>query len=151
MSWCNISCLSFILSLCVRCSSSYNQVWKEAMSELSRLLAEELPPVPPPPQRDRVVFFQQLATLYVRYVQVFRQLEEAHNMLVHPQKRRLILLLLKGVMGRVLELKYEMVEKEFSEYHYVDDILHALKLTPVSFCFLKIGLFSFHTLYIYCW
>ncbi|XP_032429162.1 dynein regulatory complex protein 11 [Xiphophorus hellerii] len=110
--------------------SSYNQVWKEAMSELSRLLAEELPPVPPPPQRDRVVFFQQLATLYVRYVQVFRQLEEAHNMLVHPQKRRLILLLLKGVMGRVLELKYEMVEKEFSEYHYVDDILHALKLTP---------------------
>ncbi|XP_023195833.1 IQ and AAA domain-containing protein 1 isoform X2 [Xiphophorus maculatus] len=112
--------------------SSYNQVWKEAMSELSRLLAEELPPVPPPPQRDRVVFFQQLATLYVRYVQVFRQLEEAHNMLVHPQKRRLILLLLKGVMGRVLELKYEMVEKEFSEYHYVDDILHALKLTPTS-------------------
>ncbi|XP_014901217.1 IQ and AAA domain-containing protein 1 isoform X1 [Poecilia latipinna] len=109
---------------------SYNQVWKDAMSELSSLLAEELPPVPIPPQRDRVVFFQRLATLYVRYVQVFRQLEEAHNMLVHPQKRRLILLLLKGVMGRVLELKYEMVEKEFSEYHYVDDILHALKLTP---------------------
>lgn len=36
-------------------------------------------------------------------------------------------------MGRVLELKNEMVEKEFSEYHYMDDVLHDLKLTPVSF------------------
>ncbi|PWA20964.1 hypothetical protein CCH79_00007109 [Gambusia affinis] len=124
----------FSMNYCINAAllSSYNQVWKDAMSELSNLLSEELPPEPPPPQRDRVVFFQRLATLYVRYVQVFRRLEEAHNMLVHPQKRRLILLLLKGVMGRVLELKYEMVEKEFSEYHYVDDILHALKLTPVK-------------------
>ncbi|KAM4574468.1 dynein regulatory complex protein 11 isoform 2-T2 [Fundulus diaphanus] len=110
----------------------YNQIWKDAMSELSYLLAEELPPEPPPPQRDRVVFFQQLATLYVRYLQVFRQLEEAHNLLVHPQKRRLIRVILNGVMGRLLELKNEMVEKEFSEYHYVDDVLHALKLTPAA-------------------
>uniref|UniRef100_A0A3Q2P1Z8 IQ and AAA domain-containing protein 1 n=1 Tax=Fundulus heteroclitus TaxID=8078 RepID=A0A3Q2P1Z8_FUNHE len=111
---------------------SYNHIWKDAMSELSRLLAEELPPEPPPPQRDRVVFFQQLATLYVRYLQVFRQLEEAHNLLVHPQKRRLVRVILNGVMGRLLELKNEMVEKEFSEYHYVDDVLHALKLTPAA-------------------
>lgn len=111
---------------------SYNGIWKDAMAELSRLLAEELPPEPLPPQRDRVVFFQRLATLYVRYIQVFRQLEEANNLLVHPQKRRLIRVILNGVMGRVLELKNEMVEKEFSEYHYVDDVLHALKLTPVS-------------------
>ncbi|KAM4738665.1 dynein regulatory complex protein 11 isoform 2-T2 [Anableps anableps] len=102
------------------------------MLELSHLLAEELPPEPLPPQRDRVVFFQRLATLYVRYVQVFRQLEQAHNQLVHPQKRQLIRVILNGVMGRVLELKNEMVEKEFSEYHFVDDVLHALKLSPAA-------------------
>ncbi|XP_038128064.1 dynein regulatory complex protein 11 [Cyprinodon tularosa] len=112
--------------------SSYSQMWKEAMLELSHLLAEELPPEPPPPQRDRLVFFQQLATLYVRYIQVFRQLEEAHNGLVHPQKRRLIRVILNGVMGRILELKNDMVETEFSEYHYVNDVLHALKLTPAE-------------------
>ncbi|XP_073765644.1 uncharacterized protein isoform X3 [Danio rerio] len=33
-------------------------------------------------------------------------------------------------MGRVLELKNEMVEKEFSEYHYMDDVIQDLKLTP---------------------
>lgn len=35
-------------------------------------------------------------------------------------------------MGRILEIKNEMVEKEFSEYHYMDDIIQDLKLTPVS-------------------
>lgn len=71
--------------------------------------------------------------LYVRYIQVFRQLEEVYDLVVHPQKRRVIGTILDAVMGRVLELKNEMVEKEFSEYHYMDDVLHDLKLTPVSF------------------
>ena len=35
-------------------------------------------------------------------------------------------------MGRILELKNEMVVLEFSEYHYFDDVLSDLKLTPVS-------------------
>ena len=34
--------------------------------------------------------------------------------------------------GRVLELKNEMVNLEFSEFHYFDDVLSDLKLTPVS-------------------
>jgi hypothetical protein len=34
-------------------------------------------------------------------------------------------------MGRILELKHEMVNLEFSEYHYFDDVLSDLKLTPV--------------------
>lgn len=79
-----------------------------------------------------MVFFQRLATLYVRYVQIFRHLEEAYDQSVHPQKRRVIRQVLEGVMGRILEIKNEMVEKEFSEYHYMDDIIQDLKLTPVS-------------------
>uniref|UniRef100_A0A4W5LSZ3 Uncharacterized protein n=1 Tax=Hucho hucho TaxID=62062 RepID=A0A4W5LSZ3_9TELE len=38
--------------------------------------------------------------------------------------------MLDGVMGRLLELKNEMVELEFSEFHYFDDVLQDLKLTP---------------------
>lgn len=78
------------------------------------------------------MFFQRLAMLYIRYLQVFRQLDKVYDQVVHPQKRRVIRVILEGVMGRVLELKNEMVEKEFSEYHYMDDVLHDLKLTPVS-------------------
>ncbi len=112
--------------------STYNTLWSEAHEELSCLLDEELPEEPLRPERDRVVFFQRLATFYVRYVQIFRQLEEAYDQSVHPQKRRAIRQVLDSVIGRVLELKNEMVEKEFSEYHYMDDIIQDLKLTPVS-------------------
>ncbi|KAM9385811.1 dynein regulatory complex protein 11 [Pholidichthys leucotaenia] len=111
---------------------TYNHLWADAQLELSRLLAEELPAEPPRPEKDRVVFFQRLAMLYVRYIQIFRQLVKAHDLMVHPQKRRFIRVILEGVMGRVLELKNEMVEKEFSEYHYMDDVLHDLKLTPAA-------------------
>ncbi|KAK1897172.1 Dynein regulatory complex protein 11 [Dissostichus eleginoides] len=108
----------------------YNELWADAQLALSRLLTEELPAEPPHPEKDRVVFFQRLAMLYVRYIQIFRQLEEVYDQVVHPQKRRVVRAILDGVIGRVLELKNEMVEKEFSEYHYMDDVLHDLKLTP---------------------
>ncbi|XP_072536868.1 dynein regulatory complex protein 11 isoform X2 [Salminus brasiliensis] len=110
--------------------STYSKLWSEAQEELSSLLTQELPAEPLRPERDRVVFFQRLATLYVRYVQIFRQLEEAFDQIVQPQKRRVIREVLDGVMGRVLELKNEMVEKEYSEYHYMDDVIQDLKLTP---------------------
>ncbi|KAK7889480.1 hypothetical protein WMY93_025040 [Mugilogobius chulae] len=109
---------------------TYNQLWADAQSELTQLLAAELPPEPLRPEKDRVVFFQRLAVLYVRYLQVFRDLEVAYDQVVHPQKRVVIRANLDGVIGRLLELKNEMVEKEFSEYHYMDDVLHDLKLTP---------------------
>ncbi|KAF4072664.1 hypothetical protein AMELA_G00265580 [Ameiurus melas] len=109
--------------------SSYNKLWTEAHEELGDLLSQELPSEPLRPEKDRVVFFQRLVTLYVRYVRIFRQLEEVYDQNIHPQKRRLIRVVLDGVMGRVIELKNEMVEKEYSEYHYMDDVIQDLKLT----------------------
>ncbi|XP_026882038.2 dynein regulatory complex protein 11 [Electrophorus electricus] len=110
--------------------STYNKLWRDAQEGLSSLLSEEVPPESSRPERDRVVFFQRLASLYVRYTQIFRRLEEAYDQIAHPQKRRLIRGLLDATMGRVLELKNEMVEKEFSEFHYMDDVILDLKLTP---------------------
>uniref|UniRef100_A0A8D0CG35 Zgc:153738 n=1 Tax=Scleropages formosus TaxID=113540 RepID=A0A8D0CG35_SCLFO len=114
-------------------SSTYNKVWAEAQKELEdNLLPEELSAQVLRPEKDRVVFVQRLATLFVGYVQVFRQLEEAYDQVVHPQKRRLIREVLDGVMGRLIELKSEMVEKELSEYHYMDDVIQDLNLTPMD-------------------
>lgn len=73
--------------------------------------------------------------LYVRYVQILRKLEEVYDQVVHPQKRMDIRVILDSVMGRIMELKNEMVDKEFSEYHYVDDVVQDLKLRPVRFIF----------------
>ena len=82
--------------------------------------------------QDRLAAFQLLATMYIKYIQIFRRLEQSYDQVVHPQKRRVLRHVLDGTMGRILELKNEMVGLEFSEFHYFDDVLSDLKLTPVS-------------------
>ncbi|XP_051855080.1 dynein regulatory complex protein 11 isoform X1 [Antechinus flavipes] len=110
-------------------NATYNKMWGEAQEALNSLLEGESEKALEPPQ-DQVVIFQMLATFYVKYVQIFRNLENVYDQMVHPQKRILIREVLDAVMGRILELKNEMVELEFSEFHYFDDILQDLKLGP---------------------
>uniref|UniRef100_A0A8C0H1G8 IQ motif containing with AAA domain 1 like n=1 Tax=Chelonoidis abingdonii TaxID=106734 RepID=A0A8C0H1G8_CHEAB len=116
---------------CPDLSSTYMRMWLESQAALKELLAQELPSQPPRPEKDQRLFFHMLATLFLRYTQILRCLETCYDQMVHPQKRRVLQHMLDGVMGRVLELKNEMVETEFSEYHYMDDVLQDLKLTPV--------------------
>ena len=70
--------------------------------------------------------------MYVKYVQSFRRLEECYDQITHAQKRRILRHVLDGVMGRLIELKHEMIQLEYSEYHFLDDVLQDLKLTPVN-------------------
>ncbi|MEE6490852.1 hypothetical protein FKM82_016033 [Ascaphus truei] len=110
----------------------YNKIWVETQQALGQLLQQEMPAVPPKPEKDRMAAAQQLGTLYIRYVQIFRNLELAYDQMTHPQKRRVVRTLLDGVMGRILELKNELVELEISEFQYFDDILQDLKMGPES-------------------
>ncbi|KAJ8410584.1 hypothetical protein AAFF_G00194880 [Aldrovandia affinis] len=110
--------------------STYGRMWAAAQGALEDMLEEELPAVPPRPRKDRLLVFQGLATFYVKYLQILRGLEAVYDQMVHPQKRRVVRHVLDGVTGRLLELKNEMVELEFSEFHYYDDVLQDLKLTP---------------------
>ncbi|XP_066521555.1 dynein regulatory complex protein 11 isoform X2 [Hoplias malabaricus] len=110
--------------------SLYSRIWAEAQGALGDLLEDEIPPEQLRPQKDRLQVFQTLATFYLRYLHIFRRLEEVYDQIVHPQKRRAVRHVLEGVMGRLVELKNEMVELEFSEFHYFDDMLQDLKMTP---------------------
>ncbi|KAK2108208.1 hypothetical protein P7K49_013373 [Saguinus oedipus] len=107
----------------------YDKIWHQTQEALSALLDKESQKMIEP-QRNQVFIFQTLATFYIKYVQIFRNLENVYDQIIHPQKRILIRKVLDGVMGRVLELKNEMVELELTEFHYFDDILQDLKLTP---------------------
>ena len=73
--------------------------------------------------RERAEARVQLADLYVRYIDVANKLEECYDQVVQPQKRPLLKRLLDSALGRVLELKHELVEVELSEYNYCDDAL----------------------------
>ncbi|XP_028924517.1 dynein regulatory complex protein 11 [Ornithorhynchus anatinus] len=107
----------------------YNKMWQEAQEALSSLLERESEKSLPH-RKDHGFIFQMIATFFIKYVQIFRGLEAAYDQIVHPQKRLIIRQVLDGVMGRILELKNEMVELEYSEFHYFDDILQDLKLAP---------------------
>ncbi|XP_039351904.1 dynein regulatory complex protein 11 isoform X1 [Mauremys reevesii] len=110
--------------------TTYNKMWAEAQEALNGLLQREIEDKSLKPQKDRITVFQTLATFYIKYVQIFCNLETVYDQIVHPQKRLVIRQVLEGVMGRILELKNEMVELENSEFHYFDDILQDLKLSP---------------------
>nr|XP_060639927.1 dynein regulatory complex protein 11 isoform X1 [Anolis sagrei ordinatus] len=110
--------------------NTYNKIWADAQESLNSLLQKEIEEKSQRPLKDRLVVFQMLATFYIKYVQIFRNLEAAYDQIVHPQKRLIIRQMLDGVMGRILELKNEMVGLDYSEYHYFDDILQDLKLSP---------------------
>ncbi|KAG9332190.1 hypothetical protein JZ751_015553 [Albula glossodonta] len=110
--------------------STYNKLWASAQAKLQDLLSEEQLAQSLPPEPSKTAFSQRLNTFYVRYVRVYRQLEEAYDQMVHVQRRQVVREALDGVMGRILELKRAMAEGDWSEYHYMDDILQDLKLTP---------------------
>lgn len=144
---CAVLCVLHLACFDKMSNASYNFKWEEAMAELhEQVHVETLPtpangvaePVPPP---DPLVAFQHYGQLYVRYMQIFKKLEECYDCMVHPQKRMDVLKVLKIVMTRVVELKHRLVkwnptnpdvgEPPFPwEYIDLDEILVDLKLPP---------------------
>lgn len=133
---------------------TYDMMWAEAMADLNEQIhiedhtmgvPEGQEPPPPPPPASILEAFQHFACLYIKYMQIFKRLEECYDAMVHPQKRIDVKNALEVVMCRVLELKHLLVkwnppnpdvkdpeaERAFPwEYVNLDDILVDLKLPP---------------------
>ncbi|NXO07276.1 DRC11 protein, partial [Oriolus oriolus] len=110
-------------------SSTYVKLWADTQRELDIMLQREREELLQP-QEDREKVMKMLATAYIQYLDIFRNLEEAHDHLIHQQKRAAVQQVLDGVMGRILEIKKEMVALEKSECHHMEDILMDLKRVP---------------------
>ena len=132
-------------------TSTYDNLWNEAMGELSEQLhVEGVDEVEEntggDQQREVTIFqaFQHFACLYIKYLQIFRKLEYCYDCMVHPQKRIAVKNVLELVIRRILELKTALVkwnppnsylkipqgpEEPFPwEYVHLDDILVDLKM-----------------------
>lgn len=62
-----------------------------------------------------------LSELRVRYTILLEKLDVVYDQLLQPQKRLIIKRLLEGCLGRLLELKHELVELHLSDYSYDDE------------------------------
>ena len=117
-------------------SMTFDLQWKESMVELldqlelwdpesSDLAREQLAAA------DESERFQQYATLYIRYLQIFRRLNESYDQTVHPQKRMDIKKTLEAVMGRVIEVKETLISlRQGVNFINLDDVLVDMKLSP---------------------
>ncbi|NXJ26817.1 DRC11 protein, partial [Dicrurus megarhynchus] len=110
-------------------TSTYVKLWADTQRELDIMLQREREEFLQP-EEDREKVMKMLATAYIQYLEIFRNLEEAHDHLIHQQKRAAVRQVLDGVIGRILEIKKEMVALEKSECHRMDDILMDLQRVP---------------------
>lgn len=81
-------------------------------------------------QKDRKKAHDIVAALYVRYIVASNKLERCYDQVIQPQKRQLIKRSLNATLGRVLELKHELVNIDLSEHSYYDDVLIECGVTP---------------------
>ncbi|NWR37323.1 DRC11 protein, partial [Tachuris rubrigastra] len=106
-------------------TSTYCKMWADAQKDLDILLQKERGEfLQPEMNLDKVS--KMLATSYIQYMEIFRKLAAAYDHLIHQQKRAAIRPVLDSVMGRILEIKKEMVKLDNSECHYLNDILMEL-------------------------
>ena len=87
-------------------------------------------------KRTDYEWFQYYGALYLRYLEVYRELEDSFDQMVHPQKRVLMQEMLDNVIVRMCELKQNVIRfsthtpNPQTDYVNLDDILMELKLTP---------------------
>ena len=59
--------------------AAYNIQWADAQTDINDLLEIEVPAEPAKPEHDRIAVFQHLAVMYIKYIQIFRKLEECYD------------------------------------------------------------------------
>ena len=104
---------------------TYDLLWRETMRDLLDMLELD-----PPTDEDEDEAFQHFSYLYIKYVQIFKNLEDCYDQHVHPQKRLDVKEVLEAVMGRMLEIKQYLTNLSGLKFIHFDDILVDLKLIP---------------------
>ncbi|KAL1518041.1 hypothetical protein ABEB36_001727 [Hypothenemus hampei] len=104
----------------------YDEEFQKIQDYLSSTLSSEPGPTDRREQRSL------LGTLYLRYISIANRMNICLDQMVQPQKRILLRKLLEGTLGRILELKSDLVEADLNEYTHCGDILEKLGCTPME-------------------
>ena len=111
-------------------NTTYDEIWKDAQNSLEDVVLSDSCLQGAKPQKDRKKLHRSIAELYIRYIVIANKLELCYDQMLQPQKRLLIRKLLDCTVGRVIELKHELVEVDLCEHSYYDDILLKHEITP---------------------
>merc|ERR1712066_1137175 len=109
---------------------TYNQLWFKTQQDIQKVLDNENTVLIGRAEKDRELAYKAVSKLYLQYVKIFRTLDSCYDQMVHPQKRLLLRKLLDSTIGRILELKHDLVNLDSLEYSYHDVTMAELGLTP---------------------
>jgi hypothetical protein len=119
---------------------AYQMQWSEAMNDLQEQVKVEQVPKEKneagvenceewPPEE----FFQHFACLYIKYIEIYKKLEECYDQMVQPQKRATIKPVLEATMSRIALIKKDLADynpRRGSIYVHLDQLLFDLKYDP---------------------
>ncbi len=110
-------------------------LWTNTPINLSRLLISEISG--PKSFDSKRQANDYVRRLFVQYNDILRKFDEIYQILIHPQKRLIIRILLDGIVGRLVELKQEMIKFDSCEYTYFEDLALDQNKTLVKndYCF----------------
>jgi len=95
-------------------------LWANTQIKLSRLLTSEISG--PKDFDSKRQANDYVRRLFVKYNDIMKKLDEIYETLIHPQKRLILRILLDGIVGRLVELKQEMIKINICEYTYFEDL-----------------------------
>eukprot|EP01064_Diplonema_japonicum_P008728 TRINITY_DN16126_c0_g1_i1.p1 TRINITY_DN16126_c0_g1~~TRINITY_DN16126_c0_g1_i1.p1 ORF type:complete len:950 (+),score=196.86 TRINITY_DN16126_c0_g1_i1:58-2850(+) len=108
---------------------TYEEQLREAMVELREQLECDMGFADGKTVFDSEFLLQNYGPLYIKYLMVMRKLENCYDQLLHPQKRADVRVVLDATIGRMLEIKKNLVH-HCGDYINYDDVLIDLKLVP---------------------
>lgn len=108
----------------------YNRSWHKAQKELEDLAVHDYQSQVTDIEVDRITVQRSAFELYTRYKIIANKLEEIYDQMLQPQKRILVRKLLDMCLGRVIELKHDLVNIDIMEFSYNDSVMSELLVTP---------------------
>jgi len=108
----------------------YQEFWQKAQKDLEDLAVQDYENQALEPTYDKTTAQSAIFELYVKYIIISNRLEEVYDQFVQPQKRILVRKLLDSCLGRVIELKHDLVNIDMMEFNYNDEVMERLRLTP---------------------
>ena len=64
-----------------------------------------------------------LLTQFIEYIQLYKNFETSYDQILQPQKRLVIRRLLEATMGRMIELKHELVKHQLNYIQFHEPVL----------------------------
>lgn len=127
----DLMCISQVCAYQGRMSNAtYDELWREAQALLAETIQADTVLQGAKPQKDRKKAHDVVSALYVRYILICNKLEQCYDQMIQPQKRLLLKRSLNASLGRMLELKHDLVNIDLSEHSYYDDVLLECGVTP---------------------